>query len=161
RSMPEQSLPVCVPSLLEKHGLADEPVLYTAATDLSFDGRFEPHWLVLTSKHVAVVSAGSTPYLLTSLPTQNVESFPSSHTLGSRWLQARLDGAWVDLLRYSNTQAHRFAKVANQLEDFRREGHFLAIAAGEADERRCPSCGLALNFAGDVCPRCIDRGAVL
>src|SRR5205807_6266681 len=31
----------------------------------------------------------------------------------------------------------------------------------EADGRRCPRCGLALMFVGDVCPRCIDRGAVV
>lgn len=159
--MLEQSLPPCVHSLLEKHGLAGQPLLCTAAADLSFAGRFEPHWLVLTEKHVAVFAAGPTPYLLTSVATDTVESFRSCATLGSGWLQARIGGVWVDLLRYSNTLAQRFAKVANKLEEFRNEGRFRASAADEADERRCPSCGLALSFAGDVCPRCIDRGAVL
>src|SRR5262249_6521672 len=43
----------------------------------------------------------------------------------------------------------------------RRDGRIVCGPEDDADERRCGKCGLTLNFPGDVCPRCIDRGAVL
>ena len=81
--------------------------------------------------------------------------------VGSGFLQALLDGVWVDVVRYSNRRASRFGRLATKLETLRQTGEFDIFAEDEIDQRRCPHCGLALSFVGDVCPRCLDRGAVL
>src|SRR5207237_949889 len=55
----------------------------------------------------------------------------------------------------------RFARLATKLETLRETGDFEIFDEDEVDPRRCLRCGLALGFVGDVCPRCINRGAVL
>ena len=112
------SPPEAVTLLLEKLGLGGEPVLLAATCDLSGAGQFEEHWLVVTERHLHVLVAGEAPRALQSLSRENIERFRVHGTVGCGFLQAHVDGAWVDLVRYSNGLAHRFAKVAGKLNDF-------------------------------------------
>jgi ATP-binding cassette subfamily B protein len=146
---------------MEDQDLNGLPVLFATATDLATDGRFERHWLVINQRFVTVLTDGPEPRVVCALALAEVESFRAHGVVGSGFLQALVSGVWVDVLRYSNSLAQRFAKVAGKLEELRREGRLSVRPEEEVDDRRCPRCGLALQFAGDVCPRCIDRGAVL
>ena len=157
----QPSLPASIVSLLEQNGLSDAPVLVAAATDISLDGQLESQWLVVTEQHCAVVTESPAPQMVRALPIAKVASFRTYGTVGAGFVQARVDDTWVDFLRYSNSLAPRFAKVVNQLEELRDTGSIRHHGVSENDERRCPGCGFVLNFAGDVCPRCIDRGAIL
>ena len=47
-------------------------------------------------------------------------------------------GIWVDILRYSNGLAHRFAHVAGKLEELRTTGTLTPCAEDVTDERRHP-----------------------
>src|SRR5207248_658436 len=120
--------------------------------------RLEDHQLRLFSDRLIVQSPGGTER---ELPLSAIEKIRAHGVVGSGFLQARMGDAWVDLVRYSNGHAARFAKLADRLERFREEGLAALASELEPDERHCPGCGLALGFSGDVCPRCIDRGAVL
>jgi ATP-binding cassette subfamily B protein len=158
--MLQESPPDWVPGLLEKHGLGGPRVLFATAADLSFEGRLQRRWLVVTERDVVVMADGQTHHLLRALPVGRVESFRAHGVVGSGFLQARVDGVWVDVIRYSNGLAHRFARVASRLEEFRAGGRWQVRDDDLVDDHRCPQCGLVLGFAGDVCPRCINRGAV-
>jgi ATP-binding cassette subfamily B protein len=158
--MLQESLPEVAQSLLAKHGLDDHPVLLAAASDLSLDGRLEPAWLVASAEHLVVLTTEPALCLLRSFPAARVESYRAYGVVGSGFLQIRLDGVWVDVARYSNGLANRFAKMAGKLEDLRQGGQLSVQPDDDKDERRCPHCGLALGFVGDVCPRCLDRGAI-
>jgi ATP-binding cassette, subfamily B, bacterial len=129
-------------------------------SDLSLDGCLARHWLVLVDGSVVILIDGPGPRVLERLPVERVESFRAQPGVGSGCLQARAGDAWVDLIRYSNGLARRFLHAAACLEEFRKEGR-LGEADDKPDDRRCPGCGLALGQAGDVCPRCLDRGAVV
>src|SRR5439155_1185063 len=118
-------------------------------------------WLVVSRRQIAVLTDGEPAQSVCAISVEQVEAFRACAGVGSGLLQARIDGAWVDLLRYSNTLAHRFTKVAAKLEVLREEGQLVVQPGDEVDERRCPACGFALGFVGDICPRCINRGAVL
>jgi ATP-binding cassette subfamily B protein len=153
--------PEAVLSSLEGHGFPRPEIRFTTASDLAPDGRLERYWLVLTRDHLVVLTDGPAPQVVRSLRVEKVESFRAHAVVGSGFLQARVDDVWVDVVRYSNTLAARFAKLAVKLDEFRNEGEFLLRPGDDVDERRCRGCGLALSFVGDVCPRCINRGAVL
>jgi ATP-binding cassette subfamily B protein len=159
--MRHPALPEPLQALLAKQGLDDAPVLFAVRADLDFDGRFQSQWLVVTAGQLIVLAEGPTPCLLRTLPTDQVESYRAHSAVGSGFLQALAAGHWVDLVRYSNGLAHGFLRLAARLEEFRQEGRLAVPDGDDVDERRCPDCGLALRFVGDVCPRCIDRGAVL
>jgi ATP-binding cassette subfamily B protein len=81
--------------------------------------------------------------------------------IGSGLVQARVDGVFVDLLRYSNSRSDRFSKVARKLDRSLRGETITLDADDEIDPRRCKSCGLLLDFAGETCPHCVNKGAVL
>jgi ATP-binding cassette subfamily B protein len=159
--MLSDSLPEGIRSLLEKHGLDRKSILITTSSDLAFDGRLERQWLAVTEDQIIVCSEGTTPLLQRTLPLEIVEQFRAHGVVGSGFLQGLVDGVWVDLIRYSNSFAARFARLATKLEALRNTGRWEVFPEDEIDQRRCPDCGLALGFVGDVCPRCINRGAVL
>jgi ATP-binding cassette subfamily B protein len=159
--MLQEAAPSAVFQVMDRLGLNGLPFLLTTATDLSLDGRFERLWLVINLRALTVLTDGPAPEVCLSLPVADVEEFRARGVVGSGLLQARVAGIWVDVLRYTNSLAQRFAKVATKLEKLRTDGQLPIHPEDERDERRCPRCGLALLFIGDVCPRCINRGAVL
>jgi ATP-binding cassette subfamily B protein len=145
--------------LLADLGQTETPLLTTSA-DLSPEGEFAEHWLVVAADQLVVLAGATKPRVVQVLPVAAAEQFRAHGVVGSGFLQARVDGVWVDLVRYSNSLATRFAKVATKLEQLRDEGRLVILPDEEVDDRRCQTCGLALSFAGDVCPRCLNRGAV-
>jgi ATP-binding cassette subfamily B protein len=157
----QQSPPAFILEALPSHGLDDQSLLFSTSTDLSAEGRPERQWLVLCGRRLVLLSEGETPKVLHELRIDDAETFRTHSGVGSGFLQARIGGVWVDVVRYSNSLAGRFVKLAAKLEAMCEGGEFITRPEDEIDERRCPSCGLALSFAGDVCPRCINRGAVL
>jgi ATP-binding cassette subfamily B protein len=158
--MLQEALPDCLLPILEKHNLNDRPVLLSTCADLTLDGQLQSEWLAVTDTHLAVLTDEGTPHLRRQLPVGDIESFRQNAVVGSGILEALIDGTWVPVVRYSNALAGRFAKVSAKLDALRTEGRLEIHAHDEVEERHCPSCGLALQFAGDVCPRCLDRGAV-
>src|SRR5262249_25606793 len=76
-------------------------------------------------------------------------------------LQAYVDDAWVDVARYSNTLSPRFRLLADKLEDLRKSGEVVVHPEDEQDKLHCSECGLRLTAAGECCPRCLPRKAII
>jgi ATP-binding cassette subfamily B protein len=157
----QQSPPASVMEALKSHGLDDPPILFSTSTDLSAEGRSERQWLFLCARRLVLMSEDASPRVLHTSTIDETETFRTHSGVGSGFLQARIGGVWVDVVRYSNSLAGRFVKLATKLEAMRDGSEFVVRPEDEIDDRRCPGCGLALSYAGDVCPRCINRGAVL
>jgi ATP-binding cassette subfamily B protein len=159
--MLQENPPPAVLHALLQHEDSESPALFITSTDLTLDGTFARQWLVITKHGLTVLSDEPESAVLLSIPLADIETIRAHAALGSGFLQARVDGAWVDILRFSNGLAFRFGKVAGKLEELRAGGEWVVRPEDEVDDRRCTACGLVLSFAGDVCPRCINRGAVL
>ena len=135
------------------------PIICTR-TDIDRLGSEFEQWLLVSREHLVVIDARENR-ILHSLPINSAAEYRCQSVVGSGLLQAQLDGIFVDLLRFSNTLADKFHHIANKLHRS-LHGHTLAIEPeDETDARRCSNCGLMLSFPGDVCPRCVNRGAVL
>jgi ATP-binding cassette subfamily B protein len=158
--MQQEQLPSAVGRQVEQYCPTGGSRVLTTSTDITLDGRCEKQWLVVSEHQVTVTSDGETPISLCSVPTEAVERYRTTSALGCGSLQVRVNGIWIDLLRYSNGLASRFARVAASLEEFRTTGQLISLT--DVDEgRRCATCGMVQAIPGDVCPRCIDRGAIL
>jgi ATP-binding cassette subfamily B protein len=153
--------PALILEALKNHGLDERSILFSTCTDLSAEGGPERQWLILCGRRLVLLAERETPRLLHTLAVEEAETFRTHAGVGSGFLQARVGGVWVDVVRYSNSLAGRFVKLATRLEEMLDGAEFVARPEDEIDDRRCPACGLALSFAGDVCPRCMNRGAVL
>ena len=90
-----------------------------------------------------------------------MEKFRTQGAIGSGFLQAYVEEAWVDVARYSNTLAPRFHLLADKLEDLRTKGEVIVHPEEERDKTHCPKCGMRLAAAGESCPRCLPRKAIV
>jgi ATP-binding cassette subfamily B protein len=140
--------------------LDDRDVVLTTASDLDVHGRPADRRLVVFPDALHVYDPARTDRPLLDLAFDAVDHWRTAGEVGGGVLQARLAGGWVDVIRYSNSLADRFAKLVTKLEERRRNGFLTLHDVDDADARRCKQCGLALQFAGDVCPRCVPRKAV-
>ncbi len=161
--MPAAPLPRAVLAVLDAAGLNHRPVLLAVDTDVALDGELAAEWLVVTPDHLTVIHDRA---VLRSVAWPAVEQVRTNSGLGGGTLQVRADGAWVDLLRYSNALATRFHKVSRALERGRETiacgtaGMALPID-GPLDPPHCGGCGLRLAHADDSCPRCLQKGRIL
>ncbi len=158
--MLNEEIPQQVARELDVRGLNGVPVLLAATSDLSLTGEPQRHWVVVTQERVSVVQEAVSPTVVTSVTMPEVASFRVQGAIGSGFLQAYLDGAWVDLARYSNSLSNRFHKVARKLEDLRTTGELVVHPEDNTDQAHCPQCGLRLPTAGESCPRCLPRKAI-
>ena len=157
----KHSPPPAVATVLSASGIATADILLCTPTDIDALGNYQEQWLVVTSERLAVVSGIEPAELLVSLVLKDVSEFRCTTTIGSGLLQARVNNMYVDVLRYSNRVADRFQKIGRKLDRFLHGEPLVIHPEDEVNPRRCPRCGLMLEFAGDVCPRCVNKGAVL
>ena len=161
---PVEGLPVAVRHGLDAAGLNHRPVLLAIDTDVSIDGRPEREWLVVTPDHLSV--AADHGRLVRSVGWPEVEQVRTTAGIGGGTLQARIDGDWMDLLRYSNACATRFHKVSRALDQAKdgiatRTEPLLDASDDVLDPPRCPSCHLRLTTREQSCPRCMQKGRIL
>ncbi len=159
--MIQEPVPGEVKALLESQQLNGIPVLLSTTSDLSLKGDLRGHWIVVTRDHLAVVADGAVPRLVNHVPISRVEKFRTQGAVGSGFLQAYVEEAWVDVARYSNTLAPRFHLLADKLEDLRKSGEVIVHPEEQRDKSHCPKCGMRLATAGDSCPRCLPRKAIV
>ncbi len=157
-------------------------------TDVALSGAAARQWLVITPDHfsiveevadadtngstdpvnhsVEVVSDFPTRSLLRSVPTTQVTSARTFTGVGSGILQLKVDGQWIDWLRFTNAMATRFHKVSRMVERYCEADYdqsLLAMPSGEEaqlDPPRCPTCTLRLNTRTESCPRCVPKGQI-
>lgn len=156
-----QKLPDSVLASLAQQGVQPDRILLSLSTDIDRLGRYQPQWLVVLEDRLFVAHEGPPVEIAFTLAFAEAAEFRIQSAVGSGLLQARVDSMYVDVLRFTNRLSDIFQKVARKLDRHLR-GEPIAIHEDEVrDDRRCPSCGLRLEFAGDSCPRCVNRGAVL
>ena len=153
--------PAAIASCLRDSSANPDDLLLCTNSDIDSLGKYKSIWLAVDSKTVYVVSDGQVPAMQLKLDIDKVSEFRCNSTIGSGLLQARVDGCFVDLIRYSNRFADRFSKIARKLEHYRKGQPIVIHDEDNVDPRRCKTCGLMLAFIGDTCPRCVNKGDVL
>lgn len=147
--------------LLAREGITFSDVLLCTQTDIDFLGQYQTQWLVVTAQKLLVIAEGEPPQVLAALPVKDISEVRVHGTIGSGLLQARIGGVYVDLLRFSNRIADRFQKAGRKLDRFVHGEPIVLHPEDDINPRRCRTCGLMLEFSGDTCPRCVNKGAVL
>jgi ATP-binding cassette subfamily B protein len=157
----KQSPPSEIARCLAAESVDANSLLLFTNTDIDNFGTYKQLWLAVSKDNIFVVSDGASPKVELRLEISKVTEFRCQGTIGSGLLQARVDGFFIDILRYSNRLADRFGKVARKLDHYLRGQPIVIYPEDSIDPRRCATCGLMLQFIGDTCPRCVNKGAVL
>ena len=143
-------------------GVDSRQAWLTVATDLNLGGHYEKIFLVVLPDRLATVGepTNGEPVVTVCLQRERIQSIRTRHGVGGGFLEAMIDDIYVELLAYSNLHAEVFHKAAAKLEAW-LGGELPEITdEDDHDPRKCPECGMALEFKGDICRRCMKRGAV-
>ncbi|MCA9171244.1 MAG: hypothetical protein KDB23_26410, partial [Planctomycetales bacterium] len=156
------SLPDQIVARLNDAGMNVRDGWLIVDTDVSLVGHAQRHWLI-AAKNVLLIVEEHGAGTIVERCWDEFESFRTTSGVGSGLLQAKVDGQWIDLLRYSNQLAHRFHKVSRRLEQYleQPDAGVPPTVAEELDPPRCPSCQLRLTTRDESCPRCLQRGQIL
>ena len=158
-------------------GGRDDGIVVAASADMVLAGTFGRSWLIITEDRLRVLEQadGDEAVLCHDLALTDIREPAADSLVGGGALQARVDGATLDLVRYSNAQERKFARVAKYLADLAAYHKALAgdgdgeeapgekptPSAEEDDEKRCATCGLLLPEGTKVCPACLKKGKVI
>jgi ATP-binding cassette subfamily B protein len=159
--MLKKDIPLPLSKKLRSLQINAEDIRLLTETDIDHLNRYQTQWLVVTSDMIYVFTDSDSPEVIFSIEIKKASEYRCSGVIGAGLLQARVDGMFVEILRFSNRLGDKFHKVAQKLDRSLHGESIEVHPEDNIDPRRCPKCGLMLQFAGDVCPRCVDRGATL
>ncbi len=157
----QAELPASLAALVRQEGLRPESAWMTACTDLDLAGRYRPVWLVVEPERLATLSEPEDGRTATRLLLQRADigEVRTRQGVGGGFLEARVGDVYVELLAYSNSRADVFRKAAVKLKAWVAGASPSVSREDDVDPHKCPKCGLTLEFKGDLCRRCINRGA--
>ncbi|MBN1437330.1 MAG: ABC transporter ATP-binding protein [Sedimentisphaerales bacterium] len=150
--------------MLRRRGVEPSQAWLCVETDLNLAGQFERVFLLVFERRliVAGMAWGDQSRLIRiDLPRDNITQVRTRGGVGGGFLEAVVSGIAVDFMTFSNGLADTFAKVARKLNDWCENKPVSVGIEDDYNPRKCPVCGMTLQFPGDVCRRCAKQGAVL
>ncbi len=148
----------------QAQGYTPEPRL-TLKADLDASGQFGERWLVVDQTHVRVLQASPNapaPVEL-DLPLSDIKEAKTESLVGSGTLRLTLkNGQVLEAVRYTLGAAPAFQAAARVLEAYiKDEDPSDSLLADFDSKKSCAKCGDPLPEDTNVCPKCVDRKAVL
>lgn len=140
-----------------------EDALYSIATDIDGDGMYAERWLFVTNERLLVLSEDGNGSAPVEVPMSEITDAEAEVLVGNGIFHVTANGHDIELLRYSNTLATDFAKLARAVAAYAKDGKELKTAALDEidDKKRCPKCGRVLPVWTDVCLACMKRSRTL
>lgn len=162
----QKSLPSRLAEAVAEAGVKPGSIWLSTDTDLNLAGGYKTVWLVASDECLLMLAepaageGADKPPIRVHLKRESIGEIRTRQGVGGGFLQARVEGVFVDVLAFSNAKADLFHKVQSKLQAWLKGEPVEVGPADDVDPRRCPTCGMALQFKGDVCRRCVNRGAV-
>jgi len=144
-------------------GITDKDCLFCVYADLALTGEALDAWLVVTRTSVLALPEGGQTAKPISGPfaLSEVDKVRVLQTVGSAFLQVRVGGLYVDVIRFSNAQREVFHRARIQIERLMEGEPLQEDYLTRASETTCPTCGLPLRGKGATCTRCQARQGIL
>jgi ATP-binding cassette subfamily B protein len=151
-------------SLLLRERVNPAKAWLSAQTDLNLSGTYEPVYLLVFPDRLLTAGfpdgeAGGP--IRVSMRKEQIKEIRNRHGVGGGFLEALVGGVYVEVLAYSNGRSDVFHKAAKKIKDWVEGKDVYVGPEDDEDPRKCPKCGLTLEFKGDICRRCMNQGAVL
>ncbi|MCE5328580.1 MAG: ABC transporter ATP-binding protein/permease [Planctomycetaceae bacterium] len=158
----QKELPEALEQALKHAGLAPREAWLCVDTDLNLASDYEQVFLCAEADRLytaAVPTAKSSSPVRLMLTRESIREIRTRQGVGGGFLEALVEGIYVEVLAFSNARSDVFHKVAPKLRAWCEKKPVAVGAEDDVDTRRCPKCGLTLAFPGDLCQRCLKRSA--
>ncbi len=157
-------LPHLIDKTLERLGIKHDDIVVATDTDLQISGEYADSWLVVTNDRVIVFLVDEETeeaLILKEMSMGDIETVRTDTRVGSGFLEVKIGGVFEELVRFSNKNADKFAKITILMKSL-AEGRQVQTDIGEEEVKgRCEKCGVRLpDRHMKVCPKCMKRGAV-
>ncbi|HUS47355.1 MAG TPA: ABC transporter ATP-binding protein [Phycisphaerae bacterium] len=154
-------LPADLAALARSEGVDADLAWLVASTDLNLQGKYDEVFLVVEPGRLVTVGRPADGQRATRifLRREDIAEIRTRQGIGGGFLEALVEGVYVDILAYSNARAETFHKVAVKLSEWREGCQPEVGPEDDYDALKCPECGMPLEFKGDICHRCIKRRA--
>lgn len=139
-----------------------EDVLFCLPVDLTLNGETTNAWLMVSETTCAVASLKGTDAVVQSGPfhLDHADKARLLQTVGSAFLQLRIDGVYVNVARFSNGLRELHGRGLTQIKRLLAGDAFQDEALTSKSETICSDCGMALPAAKAPCPRCTRKGGI-
>ncbi len=156
-------LPADLAAAAAREGIATEELWLATRTDLNLSGEYEEVYLVADAERLATLGRPASrerTAVRTLLARDQIRDIRTRQGIGGGFVDALVDGVFVEVVAYSNARADVLHKAVVKLRTW-LEGQRPPVGPeDDVDPRKCPTCGLPLQFKGDVCRNCVRGGAV-
>jgi len=143
---------------------APEPRLSLQA-DIARDGTFGERWLIIDQTHLRVVtpSTGGPARVDFEAPLRDIKEARADSLVGSGVLRLVMrDGRVIEAVRYTLALSPAFITASRVLEAYLKEEEPSDSLLADLDTKKnCPKCGDPLPDDTNVCPKCVDKKAVM
>ncbi len=149
--------------VLLREGVDPDRAWLRSATDLNLAGGYEEIFLLVEADRLMTAArpAGDSVHAIRiDVPRDSIQEVRTRQGVGGGFLEAQIDSVYVEVLAYSNCRADLFHKVARKLQEWVQGKEVSVGPDDDYDPRKCSKCGMTLQFKGDICRRCVNRGAV-
>ena len=179
-------LPKSFISVIKKHGVSEEDIIFTAVADFDSEYRFADSVVALTKRQLIYAAypyrekveyrfggyAGwqiSEDAVLAEEPAlqifdlERVEKLEVIREVGTGVLMAVIDGKERNLCHFSNTRLEVFLRLGRILGKI-KEGEEIRPEDLDVKKGRecCPKCGMLYpDQERKVCPKCMDKKSIL
>ncbi|MCX8082712.1 MAG: ABC transporter ATP-binding protein/permease [bacterium] len=154
------SIPQTVIDRLESLGVSLKDIKLIAIADLDIQGDFNTIWvLVSPEKIMSLPEKGKGTEVVVDM--KDVESTRVYCTVGSAFFQARIEGVYIDIARFTNVLRYRFERLSHQIENLKSGKPIDSKILAEPHPLLCRICGMPLRAEGALCPRCEKEGGIL
>ena len=116
-----QQLPQDLVELLHKEGVRTADAWLASQTDLNLAGSYEQVFVVAEKDRLITVARPSAAWprpVRIEMKRSSIEEVRTRQGIGGGFMEALVDGVYVEVLAYSNARADTFHKVAKKLEDW-------------------------------------------
>ncbi|HOL50336.1 MAG TPA: ABC transporter transmembrane domain-containing protein, partial [bacterium] len=155
-----QQLSVSVLKRLEEKGIRESEIMLKVVADLDFSGQPAEIWVIATDKRFIVIPEKGLQDEI-DLDLQKIKKFRIRASIGSAYLQAKIDEFYIDIVRFTNALRFRFSRLIVQLDLLRQGKPVSDEYIQESHPMTCPVCGLPLQTEKASCPRCARQGPIL
>jgi ATP-binding cassette, subfamily B, bacterial len=155
-----------------------EELQVAAEADMALPGLFQPSWLVLTDRRLAVFTPnGGTPHVVADLPLQPGLTLNKREFVSNSLLEAETDGASVPLVRYTHARDDAIERALGTIQTLlppperpagedeeaeeEEEDRWIARARRRRKRDLCHKCGRPTPRWMGVCPECLDKRALM
>ncbi|HON06159.1 MAG TPA: ABC transporter ATP-binding protein [Candidatus Ratteibacteria bacterium] len=154
------SIPDSVLEKLNKRGIKSSDIRLKTTADLDFYGNPSVIWVFATETKILVIPETGLQEEL-EFELSRIKRFRIRASVGSAYLQARVDDFFIELVRFTNALRYRFSRLIVQLDLLRQGKPVSDEYINEPHPMTCPVCGLPLQTEKATCPKCARQGPIM